>query len=315
MRFIPNDTRFDFFGKRRIGYAVTVLFLAIAIGSLAIKGLKFGLDFTGGTLIEVSYPQSVELEPVRAALSERELGDALVQHFGSGRDVLVRIPPREGENQASLSGRVLEALKAVDPKVEMKRVEFVGPAVGKELVEAGGLAVIFVLLGILVYVGMRFEFKLAFGAIQALAHDLVIALGMVSLLGIEFDLTVLAALLALAGYSINDTIVIFDRIRENFLKMRKASPIEIMNKATNETLSRTIMTSGTTLITVASLLVFGGSILHGFSLVLFIGIVMGTYSSVFVASAIALDMGLKRADLLKSDEENKDKTAEADATP
>ncbi len=315
MRFIPNDTRFDFFGKRRIGYAVTVLFLAIAIGSLAIKGLKFGLDFTGGTLIEVSYPQSVELEPVRAALGERELGDALVQHFGSGRDVLVRIPPREGENQASLSGRVLEALKAVDPKVEMKRVEFVGPAVGKELVEAGGLAVIFVLLGILVYVGMRFEFKLAFGAIQALAHDLVIALGLVSLLGIEFDLTVLAALLALAGYSINDTIVIFDRMRENFLKMRKASPIEIMNKATNETLSRTIMTSGTTLITVASLLVFGGSILHGFSLVLFIGIVMGTYSSVFVASAIALDMGLKRADLLKSDEENKDKTAEADATP
>lgn len=315
MRFIPNDTRFDFFGKRRIGYAVTVLFLAIAIGSLAIKGLKFGLDFTGGTLIEVSYPQSVELEPVRAALGERELGDALVQHFGSGRDVLVRIPPREGENQASLSGRVLEALKAVDPKVEMKRVEFVGPAVGKELVEAGGLAVIFVLLGILVYVGMRFEFKLAFGAIQALAHDLVIALGLVSLLGIEFDLTVLAALLALAGYSVNDTIVIFDRMRENFLKMRKASPIEIMNKATNETLSRTIMTSGTTLITVASLLVFGGSVLHGFSLVLFIGIVMGTYSSVFVASAIALDMGLKRADLLKSDEENKDKTAEADATP
>ncbi|MDD3608362.1 MAG: protein translocase subunit SecF [Halothiobacillaceae bacterium] len=315
MRFIPNDTRFDFFGKRRIGYAVTVLFLAIAIGSLAIKGLKFGLDFTGGTLIEVSYPQSVELEPVRAALGERELGDALVQHFGSGRDVLVRLPPREGENQASLSNRVLEALKAVDPKVEMKRVEFVGPAVGKELVEAGGLAVIFVLLGILVYVGMRFEFKLAFGAIQALAHDLVIALGLVSLLGIEFDLTVLAALLALAGYSINDTIVIFDRMRENFLKMRKASPIEIMNKATNETLSRTIMTSGTTLITVASLLVFGGSVLHGFSLVLFIGIVMGTYSSVFVASAIALDMGLKRADLLKSDEENKDKTAEADATP
>lgn len=315
MRFIPNDTRFDFFGKRRIGYAVTVLFLAIAIGSLAIKGLKFGLDFTGGTLIEVSYPQSVELEPVRAALGERELGDALVQHFGSGRDVLVRLPPREGENQASLSNRVLEALKAVDPKVEMKRVEFVGPAVGKELVEAGGLAVIFVLLGILVYVGMRFEFKLAFGAIQALAHDLVIALGLVSLLGIEFDLTVLAALLALAGYSINDTIVIFDRMRENFLKMRKASPSEIMNKATNETLSRTIMTSGTTLITVASLLVFGGSVLHGFSLVLFIGIVMGTYSSVFVASAIALDMGLKRADLLKSDEENKDKTAEADATP
>ncbi|MDY0049259.1 MAG: protein translocase subunit SecF [Halothiobacillaceae bacterium] len=315
MRFIPNDTRFDFFGKRRISYAVTVLFLAIAIGSLAIKGLKFGLDFTGGTLIEVSYPQSVELEPVRAALGERELGDALVQHFGSGRDVLVRLPPREGENQASLSNRVLEALKAVDPKVEMKRVEFVGPAVGKELVEAGGLAVIFVLLGILVYVGMRFEFKLAFGAIQALAHDLVIALGLVSLLGIEFDLTVLAALLALAGYSINDTIVIFDRMRENFLKMRKASPIEIMNKATNETLSRTIMTSGTTLITVASLLVFGGSVLHGFSLVLFIGIVMGTYSSVFVASAIALDMGLKRADLLKSDEENKDKTAEADATP
>ncbi|MFP4155122.1 MAG: protein translocase subunit SecF [Halothiobacillaceae bacterium] len=299
MNIVPTNTDFDFFGKRRGGYIFSVLLMVLALGSLAVKGLNFGLDFTGGVLIEAGYEEAADLPAIREVLSSSGIDDAVVQYFGSSTSVMVRLPPIADENQSEVSGRVLAALQVQDPDVQMRRVEYVGPAVGKELIEAGGLAVIFVLAGILIYVGFRFELRLAAGAIVALIHDLVIVLGIVSLFQIEFNLTVLAAFLALAGYSINDTIVIFDRIRETFQKMRKGTEQQVMNIAINSTLARTVVTSGTTMLTLAALLVFGGEALFGFALVLLIGVVLGTYSSVFVASAASLDMGLRRTDLLK----------------
>jgi len=299
MRFIPNNTHFDFFGKRYIAYGVTIFFVLASIISLATKGLHFGLDFTGGMVVEVVYPQAVELDKVRSVLAEKGMEGAVVQHFGAANDVLVRLPPREGVKQAEFSSQVLEVLRSIDAKAEMRRVEFVGPAVGKELVENGAMALVFVLVGIMIYVGLRFEFKLAFGAVQALLHDVIVVLGFMSFFEFEFDLAALAGVLAVMGYSINDTIVVFDRIRENFIKMRKATPIEVMNTAINDTLSRTTMTSLTTFITVMVLFYFGGAAVHGFSYALIIGILSGTYSSIFVASALSLAMGLKRSDLVR----------------
>ena len=311
MNLFPVNARFDFFGKRFIAYGVSLLLFAVAIGSLATKGLNFGLDFTGGVVIEVGYPQSADLSAIRTTLKKNHFDDAVVQYFGSSESVMIRMPPVSSENQSKLSDDVLTALKTQDQHATMRRVEYVGPAVGHELVEAGGLAVIVVLLGILVYVGFRFQLRLAAGAILALGHDLFVVLGLISLLGVEFNLTVLAAFLALAGYSINDTIVVFDRIRENFQKMRKGSEVDVMNAATNQTMSRTVVTSGTTLLTVLALLIFGGQALHGFSLTLLLGILLGTYSSIYVASSLALDMGLRRKDLLKID----DKARLSDSNP
>lgn len=301
MNIVPHNTDFDFFGRRRFGYILSAVLLVLSIGALVTKGLNFGLDFTGGVLIEAGYEEAADLDAIRDVLRDRGLDDAVVQFFGSSTSVMVRLPPVEGENQAELSTRVLAALQVQDPNVEMRRVEYVGPAVGRELVEAGGLAVIFVLAGILVYVGFRFELRLAAGAIQALIHDLIIVLGIVSLFQIEFNLTVLAAFLALAGYSINDTIVIFDRIRETFQKLRKGTEQRVMNIAINNTLARTVVTSGTTIMTLLALLIFGGEALKGFALVLLLGVILGTYSSIFVASALSLDMGLKRTDLIKAE--------------
>ena len=299
MRFIPNNTRFDFFGKRYIAYAVTIFFVLASIASLATKGLHFGLDFTGGMVVEVVYPQAVELDKVRSILAEKGMEGAVVQHFGATNDVLVRLPPREGVKQVEFSTQVLEVLRSIDAGAEMRRVEFVGPSVGKELVENGAMALVFVLVGIMIYVGLRFEFKLAFGAVQALVHDVIVVLGFMSFFEFEFDLAALAGVLAVMGYSINDTIVVFDRIRENFIKMRKATPIEVMNTAINDTLSRTTMTSLTTFITVMVLFYFGGAAVHGFSYALIIGILSGTYSSIFVVFSLSLAMGLKRSDLVR----------------
>ncbi|MDD2894222.1 MAG: protein translocase subunit SecF [Halothiobacillaceae bacterium] len=299
MRFIPNNTHFDFFGKRYIAYGITIFFVLASIISLATKGLNFGLDFTGGMVVEVVYPQAVELDKVRTVLAEKGMEGAVVQHFGSASNVLVRLPPKEGVKQAEFSAQVLEVLNSLDAKAEMRRVEFVGPSIGKELVENGAMALVFVLVGIMIYVGLRFEFKLAFGAVQALLHDVIVVLGFMSFFEFEFDLAALAGVLAVMGYSINDTIVVFDRIRENFLKMRKATPIEVMNSAINDTLSRTTMTSLTTFITVMVLFYFGGAAVHGFSYALIIGILSGTYSSIFVAAALSLAMGLKRSDLVR----------------
>jgi len=298
MEFFKTDTHIDFMGKRRLMAVVLAALIAISLGSIIIRGLVLGLDFTGGTLIEVSYTAPVELTDIREQLSTGGFGDAVVQHFGSPRDVMVRLAPRVGENNAQLSNRVLTVLQesSSDP-VDMRRVEHVGAQIGEELTEQGGLAMLFALIGILIYVAIRFEWRFALGAVLATVHDTVFTLGVFALFGIEFDLTVLAALLAVIGYSLNDTIVVFDRIRENFRRMRTGTVSDVMNASINQTLSRTIMTSGTTLVVVVSLFIFGGQVIHGFALALIVGIVIGTVSSIYVASPLALWLGISRANM------------------
>jgi preprotein translocase subunit SecF len=272
--------------------------LLIAAGAIVVKGLNMGIDFTGGTLIEVGYEQSAELDKVRIALDSGGFGDASVQQFGTTRDILIRLAPREGTQSAELSDQVLRALSADGTAVEMRRVEFVGPQVGDELAEDGALAVLVALMAILIYVMLRFEWRFAVGSVIALIHDVVFTIGIFSLLQIEFDLPVLAAVLAVIGYSLNDTIVVYDRIRENFRKMRKGSAQQIINASLNQTLSRTLVTSLTTLLVLVALFVFGGKIIHGFALALIIGVVIGTYSSIYVASTAVLSLGISKDDLM-----------------
>jgi preprotein translocase subunit SecF len=309
MEFFKTDTHIDFMGKRRLVAMVLAALIAISLGAIFIRGLVLGLDFTGGTLIEVNYANPVELANIREVLSQGGFTDAVVQHFGSPRDVMVRLSPRAGEDNAQLSNRVLAVLQeaSTDP-VEMRRVEHVGAQIGEELTEQGGLAMLFALIGILIYVAMRFEWRFALGAVLATVHDAIFTLGFFALFRIEFDLTVLAALLAVIGYSLNDTIVVFDRIRENFRRMRTGTVADVMNVSINQTLSRTIMTSGTTLLVVVSLFVFGGQVIHGFALALIVGIMIGTVSSIYVASPLALWLGISRANLAvrKATEEEAD---------
>ncbi|WP_295392027.1 protein translocase subunit SecF [uncultured Thiodictyon sp.] len=271
----------------------------IAIGSFIVLGFNFGLDFTGGTVVQVGYQQPVELPQVTDALRSGGF-EAGVQHFGSSRDVLIRLPPTDVAAAATLGERVIAALSAsagANP-VELKRVEFVGPQVGQELVNQGGLAILYTLIGILIYVAIRFEWRLALGAVIATIHDVIVTLAVFSLFRVEFDLTVLAAVLAVIGYSLNDTVVIFDRIRENFRKVRKGTVLDVVNLAINETMSRTIITSGVTLLAVIALFLLGGAVIHGFALALIVGIVTGTYSSIYVASSSAVLLGISRADLM-----------------
>jgi preprotein translocase subunit SecF len=296
MEFFRRETHIDFFGKRRIAFALSALMIVAALVAIGVRGLNLGLDFTGGTVIEVGYPQPAELDQVRATLTELGYNGAVVQNFGNARDVLIRIQPDE-RSSTEVSQRVVTALQADSPNLELRRVEFVGPQVGDQLKEQGGLAVLGALLGILAYVAFRFEFRLAVGAVAALAHDILITVGFFAVTGIPFDLTVLAALLAVLGYSINDTIVVFDRIRENFIRVRKGSPADVANLSINQTLSRTLMTSGTTLLVLVALYVVGGELIAGFSLALIVGIVVGTFSSVYVASALALALGVSKEDL------------------
>lgn len=246
MQLFKKPTNFDFMSRRKLALVFSLILLLISIGSLATRGLNFGLDFTGGTLIEMGYGHAVDLQKVRSTLDQADFSEAVVQHFGTARDILVRIAPREGQSNADTSSIVMAALRgAEEGKVDMRRVEFVGPQVGEELTEDGGLAMIYALICILIYVGFRFEYRFAVGSVVALVHDVLITLGFFALFQIEFDLTVLAAVLAVIGYSLNDTIVVFDRIRENFRKMRKGSSVEIINSSLNQTLSRTLMTSFT----------------------------------------------------------------------
>lgn len=253
----------------------------------------------------------MDLAEVRAALSEGGFGNVMVQQFGTTRDVLLRIPPVGEVNDAELSQRVLHALnQAVPDQVELRRVEFVGPQVGKELAEQSGLAVLFSVIGILIYVAMRFEWRFSVGAVVATLHDAIVTMGVFSLFQIDFDLNVLAAVLTVIGYSLNDTIVLFDRVRENFRKVRKGTVLEIMNQSVNETMSRTIITAGTVFLVVVALYLFGGESLRGFSLALIIGVVSGTYSTIYIASAAAVMLGVSRADLLRAPKE-----AEADGRP
>jgi len=300
MRILKGDLKIDFMGKRQAAMVVSAVVLVIAIGAIAFRGLSLGIDFTGGTLIEVGYSEDANLEQVRAALVENGFGDSSVQQFGTPRDVLIRLAGggEEGEG-ARLSNDVFNALsKVADSEVELRRVEFVGPQVGDELTEDGALAVLVALIAILMYVAMRFEWRFAVGSVIALVHDVVITVGIFALLQIEFDLPVLAAVLAVIGYSLNDTIVVFDRIRENFRKMRKGTPVGIVNQSLNETLSRTLVTSLTTMLVLLALFFLGGEIIHGFAFALLIGVLIGTYSSIYVASTSILMLGVSKADLM-----------------
>jgi preprotein translocase subunit SecF len=306
---LPN---LDFLSQRRKALVLSGILMVVSLLSLVIFGLNRGLDFTGGTLIEIGYKAPVDLAEVRSALSEGGFGNVMVQQFGTTRDVLLRIPPVGEVNDAELSQRVLSALNAAAPdQVEVRRVEFVGPQVGKELAEQSGLAVLFSIMGILAYVAMRFEWRFSVGAVAATVHDAVLILGIFSLFQIDFDLNVLAAVLTVIGYSLNDTIVVFDRVRENFRKNRKGSALEIMNQSVNETMSRTIITAGTVLLVVVALYLFGGETLRGFSLALIIGVVSGTYSTIYIASATAIMLGVSRSDLVRPPKEG----AGADSRP
>ena len=299
MELFKSETHIDFMGKRRLMAVMLAVLIVISLGSLAIRGLALGLDFTGGILIEVGYAAPVDLAAVRQALTQGGFDDALVQHLGSAREVMVRMAPRAGEDSAKLSSRVLETLQQASPdKVDMRRVEYVGAQVGEELTEQGGLAMLFALIGILIYVALRFEWRFSLGAVLATVHDAVFTLGFFSLFQIEFDLTVMAAVLAVIGYSLNDTIVVFDRIRENFRRIRTGSVADVMNVSINQTLSRTIMTAFTTMLVVVALFVFGGQVVHGFALALIVGILIGTVSSIYVASPLALWLGVTRANLV-----------------
>jgi len=305
MKILSRKTHIDFMGHRKIAFALSAVLMVLSVVSLATRGLNFGLDFTGGMLIEVSFPSPPRISDVRAKLESAGLKDAVVQTFGTASDIVVRIPPRdEDESDATLSTVVLGALQQdVEGDVVMRRVEFVGPQVGEELTEQGILAVVYALIGIFLYVMVRFQWRFSVGAVTALIHDVLISMGILSALQIEFDLTVVAALLAVIGYSLNDTIVLFDRIRENFPRLRKDTPIQVVNKSVNETLARTLMTSMTTLLVLFALFIFGGKIIHSFAFTLIVGVVVGTYSSIFVASTTLLQLGVSKFDLLQVEKE------------
>ncbi len=306
MRLFKGKLAIDFMGKRRYALMLSAVLLAVSLVALVGKGLNFGIDFTGGTLIEMGYPEAVELDGIRGALADGGFGSPQVQHFGSSRDVLVRIAPQAGKNSVELSENALNVLRQQNAAMEMRRVEFVGPQVGEELTEQGALAMIYALIGILIYIMVRFQWRFAPGAVVALVHDVLIIIGFFAFFQFDFDLTVLAALLAVIGYSLNDTIVVFDRIRENFRRMRKGTSIEVVNTSINQTFSRTMMTSITTLLVLVSLFVFGGEVIHTFSLALILGIVVGTYSSIYVASTVTLALGVTKADLMPAQVEEKE---------
>jgi preprotein translocase subunit SecF len=305
MRILNRKTNIDFMSRRKMAFIISAVLMVLSIVSLATRGLNFGLDFTGGMLIEVSYPSAPRISDVRANLDEAGLDDAVVQTFGTASDIVVRIPPRnEEESDAELSTIVLGALQAgVEGDIVMRRVEFVGPQVGDELAEQGILAVVYAMIGIFLFVMFRFQWRFYVGAVVALIHDVVISMGVLSAVQMEFDLTVVAALLAVIGYSLNDTIVLFDRIRENFPRLRKRSPVEVVNTSVNETLSRTVMTSMTTLLVLFALFIVGGEIIHSFAFTLIVGVLVGTYSSIFVASTVLLQLGVSKFDLLQVEKE------------
>ncbi|MDI9817600.1 MULTISPECIES: protein translocase subunit SecF [unclassified Legionella] len=291
--FNPNS-KIDFMGARKWTALLSALIFVVSIAALLINGLKWGLDFTGGTQVEISYPHAADLVAIRDNLYKAGFKEAQVVSYGTSKDVLISIAPHEGMDQTLLVDRVMQQL----PGAEKQRVDFVGPQVGQELATKGALAIIVSLLATMIYIGMRFEYRLAVSSAVALIHDPVLILGIFAFFGIEFDLKALAGLLAVIGYSLNDTIVVFDRVRENFVKIRRATALEIMNISINQTLSRTIMTSALTLCVVVALFVYGGETIRGFSLALIVGIVVGTYSSIYVAGALAVAMGLDRKDFL-----------------
>jgi len=306
---IKKDIPFMSYG--RLTTAISLITFLLAVFFLAHRGLNLGVDFTGGTIMEVSYPQSADLGKVRSAVDSIGLKEATVQNFGTSHDVLIRLPAKAGLSSAQLSEQVLAALQKSESSVQMRRVEFVGPQVGQELYENGALALLLVSFGIMAYLAMRFEWRFAVAAIIANMHDVVIILGFFAFFQWEFNLTVLAAVLAVLGYSVNESVVVFDRVRENFRKMRKAAVTEVIDNAITRTMSRTVITHFSTQLMVLSMLLFGGETLHNFSLALTIGILFGIYSSVLVACPIAMYLGVSRQNLITGAE----KQQAADATP
>jgi preprotein translocase subunit SecF len=298
MDFFYIESHIQFLKVRKVAFAISAVLLLVSLASLATRGLNFGIEFRGGVVIEAGFPESVDLPPIRTALEAAGIDRSVVQHFGSSREVTVQLMAEEGADAAGTRDRVMEVLRSVDAAAELRRVEFVGPQVGRELAEQGGLAALFALLMILAYISFRFQWKFSLGAVAALVHDVIITLGFFSLIQMSFDLAVLAALLAVIGYSLNDTIVIFDRIRENMLKMRRKSTEEVMDSSLNQTLSRTIMTGVTTLLVLLALYLLGGEAIAGFSIALIVGILIGTYSSIYIASPTALALKVTSLDLI-----------------
>ncbi|MDH5393063.1 MAG: protein translocase subunit SecF [Gammaproteobacteria bacterium] len=306
MQLFTKKLAIDFMRQRKLSLAISIFLVIVSVLSLSTKGLNLGIDFTGGYLIEVGYKDSADLKSIRAHLKDNDYADAQVQHFGTSKDVLVRLAPRAESNQAALSDNIFKVLKQQSSDVTMRRVEFVGPQIGEELREQGGMAMLIALFGILIYVSFRFQLKSALGAIFALIHDVIITLGVFSLIQMSFDLSVLAAILAVIGYSLNDTVVVLDRIRESFRTIRKKTPGEIINISINSTLSRTVITSLTTLLVLMALFYFGGEVIHGFAFALIVGVLIGTYSSIFIASSTLMLMNVNKQDFLESVKEDKE---------
>ncbi|MGA1730286.1 MAG: protein translocase subunit SecF [Steroidobacteraceae bacterium] len=310
MELFRKTTSIHFMAQRRAWYGVSAFIILGSVILVLVRGLNFGIDFTGGVVVEAGYSGPADLQATRQALAEAGLQSAQVQSFGTATDVLVRLPPAEGQQAMALTEAAVAAIRSVDPGAEVRRTESIGPQVGKELAEKGATAMLMTLLFIGLYVILRFQWKFSVGAILAALHDPFLVVGFFALTQMTFDLAVLSAILAVIGYSLNDTVVVFDRVRERLLSMRKATPAEVVDRAINETLSRTIMTSGTTLIVVLSLLFLGGEALRGFAAALAVGIVVGTYSSIYVAGATVLDLGLSQRDLMPPE-----KREEADGLP
>ena len=286
----------NFMGQRKLAIVFSAILLTIAIASLTVKQLNWGLDFTGGTLVEVHYSETADLNAIRSTLETEGYAGAVVVSFGTDKDVLIRLPQGYSDKQGAELLAKLQA--AYTGTVELRRIEFVGPQVGDELREQGGLAMLLALGLVMLYIAFRFQFKFAVGAVVALIHDVLVVLGFFSVMGMEFDLTVLAALLAVIGYSLNDTIVVSDRIRENFRKIRKSDPVEVINISLSETLGRTLVTSLTTMLVLVALAVFGGEMIHAFAIALLVGVFIGTYSSIYVAANALLIMGVSKEDLM-----------------
>ena len=289
---------FDFMSKRRIALGLSLVLLSVSVGSFFVRGMNLGLDFTGGSLVEIGFENEIETELVRDHLVDAGFENGTVQYFGSNRDLLIRVPPTLGQEGAQLSDQIYSSISERFPGASLRQASFVGPAVGDELAEDGGLALLAALIVVMIYILFRFTKLFSIGAVTALAHDVVIVLGVFSFFQWTFDLTVLAALLAVIGYSLNDTIVVSDRIRENFRRLAKRSALDTVNKSLNQTLGRTLVTSLTTLFVLVSLLIFGGEVIRGFASALTIGVVIGTYSSIYVAASVLLGLGIKREDLL-----------------
>jgi preprotein translocase subunit SecF len=306
MSIFNQAPNFDFMGKRRIAEILSALLIIASLVSIFTRGMNFGIDFTGGVLLEVAYEGAADLGDIREALTEAGFEAPLVQNFGTVDEVMIRLAPQDGQEGGEIRDVVLGALAARDPSVELRRIEFVGQTVGEDLTEQGSMAMLIALILIFIYVMLRFRWKFAAGAIAALVHDVIILIGFFSVFGLGFDLTILAAILATIGYSLNDTIVVFDRIRENFRIMRRGTPVEIINSSINQMLARTLITALTTVLVLVSLFLLGGESVSGFALALIVGIVVGTYSSTYIASALALALDVSPADLIPPKREEVD---------